>query len=320
MSNLLAPVTNWFLLRQAEARAAEMPDERRQSLRKLSAAGAHRLNAANDLRESAPEIGLILLREASLFLIAALAEMKGHKVDLNAGVASAWRVFDEMKSTAGLENTPADVSAVAATLSQEDLMAFDALPRDEALTKFSSAESVLSWLCEKIDTRSPKDIRRARFVRIGLSAAVLLLVVIWGISSLLQAPNVALHKPTTASSYWPGSPVDGLTNGVTEAGYAVATNLESEPWIRLDLEGFYRISSITIVPRGDGHADELVPAVVETSENGTEYTEAGRRTETYSQTFPWKVSLSGRKARFVRVRALKHTALALAEIEVRGRR
>jgi F5/8 type C domain len=318
MANPLVPVTDWFLLRQAEARAAEMPDERRERIRKLSTAGLLRLNAANDLRESTPEIGLILLSDASLFLIAALAETRGKNLDLGAGVGAAWELLDQMKS--GLEGLPADMSTVAETLSKTEPMAFDALPRTEALSKFSSAEGVLTWLCKQVDTRSPKDIRRARIIRIGLCAAAVLLVAIWGIKSLFTAPNIALHKPTTACGYWPGSPSDGLTNGENEGGYAVATSLEAEPWIRLDLESVYRISTIVVVPRGDGHAEELVPAVVETSENGSDYSEASRRTDTYSQMFPWKISMSGKKARYVRVRALKSTVLALAEIEVRGRR
>jgi hypothetical protein len=320
MSNPLAPVADWFLLRQAERRAAEIPSERLERIRKLSAAGNRRLTAAIDLRETAPEIGLILLREASLFLIAAFGESRGQPIDLDAGVAAAWQALQKMRSTASQKDADAEVALAAETLSTTDPLAFDEMPRDDLLSRFSSVETALDWLCKQIDARSPKEIRRARIVRVIVASAVVVVALAWAVNWLITAPNIALHKPTTASSFWPGSPAEGLTNGVNEGGYAVATNFEHEPWIRLDLENVYKISSIVIVPRGDGHAEEQVPSVVETSENGTEWSEVARRTETFSQLFPWKVSASGKRARYIRVRALKQTVLALAEIEVRGRR
>src|SRR5262249_26333663 len=161
------------------------------------------------------------------------------------------------------------------TLLLTEPLAFDQMSREDAASKFSSAENVLSWLYKQIDARSPREIRRVRILRVAVSTIAVLTVLVWGISSLLTAPNVALHKPTTTSSYWPGSPAEGLTNGTNESGWAVATNYEMEPWIRLDLEGLYQISSIIVVPRGDDHAEELVPSVVEISENGSDYTEVG---------------------------------------------
>src|SRR5262245_11780341 len=205
MSNPLATVTDWFLLREAERRAAEVPSERLERIRKLSTAGIRRLNAAVDLRETAPEIGLILLAHASPLIIAAFAETRGHAVDVDAGVAAAWDAFDRLSSTSTLKNVPADASSVAATLSSTEPLAFDNLTREEALSKFSSAESVLTWLYQQVDARSPKDIRRARFLRVGVSGLAVIAFAVWGISSLLTAPNIALHKPTTAVSYWPGS-------------------------------------------------------------------------------------------------------------------
>jgi hypothetical protein len=316
MSNPLAPVADWFLLRQAERRAAEVPSERLQLIRKLSLAGSRRLNAAIDLRETAPEVGLILLREASPLLIAAYAVARGHDVDPGSGVAAAWRELDKT----GPKDAPEQLGAVAETLSAADPLAFDVMSRDDVLAKFTAAETVLTWLYHQIDARSPKEIRFARIVRIAIVATLAVASLVWAGMSLFSAPNVALHKPTASSSLWPGSGTDGLTNGVNENGYAVATNYEPDPWIRVDLQDVYRISSIVVVPRGDGHADELVPAAVEISETGSDWSEVGRRSETYSQLLPWKVSVSGKRARYVRVRGLRQTVIALAEIEVRGRR
>ena len=90
------------------------------------------------------------------------------------------------------------------------------------------------------------------------------------------------------------------------------------PGSRSILGRAYRISSIKVVPRGDGHLDELVPSVLEVSDNGTEFTEVSRRTDEYSQSKPWSLSAKT-KARFVRVRVLRQAVLALSELEVHGR-
>ena len=67
--------------------------------------------------------------------------------------------------------------------------------------------------------------------------------------------NVALNKPVTMSSYYDGAPgslaVDGEKIGDWYDDGCASTNPEINPWITVDLETQYAISSVYILNRLD---------------------------------------------------------------------
>jgi hypothetical protein len=87
----------------------------------------------------------------------------------------------------------------------------------------------------------------------------------------------------------------------------------------VDLQASRGIKDIVIYNRGDGWFDEGLPFVLELSENGKDFTEVARRSETFSQDHPWTYTApTGLHARYVRVRAPHVGYVALSEIEVHG--
>jgi hypothetical protein len=83
------------------------------------------------------------------------------------------------------------------------------------------------------------------------------------------------------------------------------------------------LSKVIIYNRSDccwGQND--LPAVLEVSEDGTTFTEVGRRVTPYSSADPWVVLLLGQRARIVRLRVDSnepYRELVLNEIEVFAR-
>jgi hypothetical protein len=119
-----------------------------------------------------------------------------------------------------------------------------------------------------------------------------------------------------------GAPASAAVDGSKSSSYEVCTNFESRPWLTVDLQGEHKLTKAVIYYRGDccqGSFD--LPAVLELSEDGTNFTEVGRRTTAYSAQDPWTVSLGGKKAKVVRLRVDTNEPkeLVLNEVEIYGR-
>lgn len=177
------------------------------------------------------------------------------------------------------------------------------------------ARRVALRIASKVDLRSPREIQ---FARIG--AALALLIVL----SLLFAPlfqrmllgrNVARGTRVTASSRYPGTPdPSGLVNGVVEATYGAHTTKEREAWFLVDFGAVHSLRHIRVIPRGDGYLNEIVPIMLETSEDGISFVTRDVRRTVFSQTSPWQIDIRVR-ARYMRLRTPGMGYLALAEVE-----
>jgi hypothetical protein len=91
------------------------------------------------------------------------------------------------------------------------------------------------------------------------------------------------------------------------------------PCASLDLQKVRRISKVVVYNRADccwGMHD--LPAVLDLSEDGTNFHEVARRTTSYTSTDPWVIRLEHQSARFVRLRvdANEPRELVLTELEV----
>jgi hypothetical protein len=145
---------------------------------------------------------------------------------------------------------------------------------------------------------------------------------IWGASVTFEPKNVALHKPVSTSSVHPRSisPSSGLTDGVKTGAYGAHTDREEASWVQVDLTDVYRIDSVKIYNRGDGWFDDCLPLTLLFSENGTDFVEAETRTASFSQVLPWTFEPKRTRARYVRVGAARGGFVALAEVEVFGKK
>jgi hypothetical protein len=211
-------------------------------------------------------------------------------------------------------------------------LAFDELSKEDALERRSEVDATLQWLRSQFDARSVDQIKRSRVVRFMTTlvaiVAGIVAIVVWGAGRLLSSKNIALGAPIQLSSRRPecpagsgpaGAPASGLVDGSKSGAYDICTNFEVHPWAVVDLQSSRPLSKIKVFGRGDccwGLYD--IPAVLELSENGTDYTEIGRRTTAFSASDPWIVAPGGRNARYVRIRSDSAEAreLVLNEIEV----
>lgn len=128
-----------------------------------------------------------------------------------------------------------------------------------------------------------------------------------------RGPNLALHKPTTASSLFSGydtsaGAVDGNTSDL-----GVHTTQQDKPWIVIDLGDTKQIRQVVVYNRADCCKDRAIPLLVETSVDGRDYREVARQEAEFSK---WKAVFPPTEARYVRVKVGKKSFLHLNEIEV----
>ena len=111
--------------------------------------------------------------------------------------------------------------------------------------------------------------------------------------------------------------VDGNTSGLWSDGSLTHTNGEVRPWWRVDLLGRRRVEKVDIWNRTDCCGERLTDFSIETSLNGTNWSEArtitGQAGVLTSVTFAPPL-----EARHLRVQLKGTGYLALAEVQVWG--
>ncbi|NMO22241.1 Vps62-related protein [Pyxidicoccus fallax] len=136
--------------------------------------------------------------------------------------------------------------------------------------------------------------------------------------ALNPPPNIALGKPTTQSSNYPGGggaaslAVDGSINGSFGAGSVTHTNQQAQPWWQVDLQGSYPLSTVVLHNRTDCCSDRLQNFRVRVSEDGTNWHDYS-----FAGVAPTQSTFTiNRSARYVRVQLNGTNALSLAEVQV----
>lgn len=232
---------------------------------------------------------------------------------------------------------------VAATLTGESLASTltELLEARQPFAPASATVERLIYLCRwtewLLDLRSERERRlRRRLVLAGAIAAVVLAGY-----AILKDRNLALDKTVTASSIGPYTPVpppgkdrlsrlvDGVRIERTAIGvewahgtHAGGTERQLHPWITIDLGRIRKINQVVVYNRSDccwGLAD--VPVALQLSNDNQTFVTVATRAEEYSDEFPWKQPVGGRRARFVRLWSPSESPkeLVLSEIEVYGR-
>lgn len=163
----------------------------------------------------------------------------------------------------------------------------------------------------------------------------IILILTVGLPCMATAANVALGKPATQSSTFPGTSayaalaVDGNTDGVYGHGSVTHTNFDSNPWWQVDLGSSIAIDSIVVWNRTDCCSDRLqdywifisdvpftagdTPAslVIRPGTVNIHQTSAPNP----STTIPLSPGIQGR---YVRVQIQGNAYLSLAEVQVTG--
>ncbi len=136
------------------------------------------------------------------------------------------------------------------------------------------------------------------------------------LASPLGKPNIALHAPVAASTYYEGSHEAKLTNGVLEDVNGQCTEPENRPWLEIDLGHVRALSEVRVFNRSDGWYDSQLPLDISVSKDHASFEQVGHRERLFSQVLPWRLGLHGVEARWVRFQVNRDSQLCLTEAEV----
>ena len=177
----------------AMARAARISDAARARMKPWVAAAEARYRVARELRD--PEsrtVALALLREAAFFALCALAvEAEDGAPPRSPGLA--WEGFAPQAQAKANRPSEAELALVRAAFSAEEPLALEAVPSREANPLRLAAESTVAWLLALAEIRAPKELARARVVRVVLSAVAALAVLACLIAYGLALASIAPH-------------------------------------------------------------------------------------------------------------------------------
>jgi hypothetical protein len=148
----------------------------------------------------------------------------------------------------------------------------------------------------------------------GLALGIgLVLAAVTLVRSATRPPDLALEKPWRASSSAGDCrPAQRSCLGA-RTKILFHTQTEKEPWFELDLGEPRAFSVIEVVNRDDCCPDVSLPLALEVSDDHEQWREVARRMESFDT---WRAELPPQRARYVRARALRKTALHLVRVSV----
>jgi hypothetical protein len=174
-------------------------------------------------------------------------------------------------------------------------------------------------LAEPLENESNR-LGRALFARWSrmavLAVAVLVIAGLTGnwIAKKIQGPNLALHRPVTVSSQYPGQGTDHslLVDG-NHDNLGFHTNSGGQQWAIIDLGQVRKIHKVVVYNRADGYEERAVPLKVEVSNDNKTYKQIAERKETFDK---WTAKGLGAEGRYVKLENTPPNFFHLAEVEV----
>jgi len=287
--------------------------ERLRRARLAAELGDRALDPIEPLRAgSSLPLAISLYREAAYWAL--IQETEGPDVPKNLGAALTAPPSELTKLAGGDDK----LAAVRATLADKTFIETAEDPID---TVRRDAELAQIFVYGLIDRDIDRDDRVAsvlvqRWLRVGLGlvVAVGLLFGAWtGLSKVTQGPDLAHGKPWRASSKaFDCHPEQNECGGARSAMF-FHTNDEDNPWVEFDLGAPTSIGRIQVVNREDCCAERVVPLVVEVGDDRQHWRPVARATETFRE---WEQSFDQVKARYVRLRIDRHSALHLVRVSL----
>jgi hypothetical protein len=170
----------------------------------------------------------------------------------------------------------------------------------------SFAETLVGMLSDP--EREVDRLRVQRWTRLALVAAVVGVIVI-GTPYLLQGPDLAAGRPFKLSSVY------GNCDARQKCGDLMFhTDFQENPWVTFDLGEVKTVRSVEVTNRSDCCAERSIPLVIELSKDNRSFRQVARRDSDFTS---FRATFKPQKARYVRLRAARHTALHLQNITVR---
>jgi hypothetical protein len=311
MMNAVAAFREFFLLEKAQERARRLTGERGARARALHAAATARRQCADELI-GAPVLpaAMVLYRDA--LRLFARARQLDADLDVTEDEAAALegvrRAIDEL----GPERRE-PLQAAFDRLTTADDLAFDRIEEADATRAREQIEDLFRWLEGTVDARTVEKLKVMRVLRLAGVALALLALLRAGVHKLFAPPNVALGKPVTASSRYPGTPDPAsLTDGDARA-LGVHTTVEGSPWVTIDLGKSYAIRTVRVHNRTDCCFDEGLGLTVELGDPDDPNPFVVQQSAHYET---WEIDAGGKKSSTVRLRLPRSGYIALSEVEV----
>lgn len=312
---------DYFLIERELADASARPAALRASAQERVDAAERRLDAARLLRESRQDhAALLMFREGARLLASVYIDLEQGQADPNPPAADS--LVAQLASLVASQQRPAppDLARDLSMLLAGDAGDVDRLLPREAALRAETADAVTRWLSGAIVLRSRRELRTTRALRISIAVVALLAIPIARIVWLVSPTNISVNKPVRASSKTPTSDPQAVTDDNDYGPPPFQSLLENQPWLSIDLGHRYLISDAEVFGRHDCCFDQSVPLAFEISDDDVTYRTVATRTDPFVSLVPWVVKPLQVEARYVRVRVLRQSVLALTEIAVYGRR
>lgn len=273
-------------------------------------AGDRALHPVTPFRSGSGEVVAALLHKESI--LATSQALGTSIVDLAQGEPLHAEVSRALPQSVSFERLCELLSKPSAT---EGVEANLRVRSAEAEALAAVARSLLN--VARADERRLQRALTRRFVHVGITVILVALTVALAAeigARIARGPDLAEGKAWRASSSYAGfSPEAGICDG-NKTRIFFHTNLESQPWVELDLGAPTLIERVDVQNRRDCCRDRAYPLAIEGSLDGQQWRELGRRSEPFSR---WTLQFEPIQARYVRAKALKRTFLHLESFEVR---
>lgn len=153
-----------------------------------------------------------------------------------------------------------------------------------------------------------------------VAVAVVVLAVLLGeagtwMDKKFGKPNLALHRPVTVSSQFPGQGTDHslLVDGDRD-NLGFHTESGGQQWVVIDLGAVRKFNKVVVYNRTDGNVQErAVPLKLEVSKDNQTFTLLKERKETFDK---WTVRGLHAEGRYIRLENTPPNFFHLAEVEV----
>ncbi|MET0789918.1 MAG: hypothetical protein ABW061_00225 [Polyangiaceae bacterium] len=180
-SLLDGPLFEPTLLRAATRRANAFSDPARERMKPWLSAAQARYRVALELRDGESRgVALGLLREAAFFALRALEAADSEPAMPSATPSAAWQRFQIS------DGAPAEWLRVRDAFSVDDALALEVLAVTDDGELRLAAEATVAWLLGLAEVRSPQELARVRWLRVGLMSGALL-VLLWALFAYWSA-------------------------------------------------------------------------------------------------------------------------------------
>lgn len=193
------------------------------------------------------------------------------------------------------------------------------LSGDQRESFAESVHELVMRLSEPLELEANR-LGRALFSRWARVIVALLIVggaLFWTgnkIAAKFAKPNLALHRPVTTSSQFPGQGTDHtlLVDGDHD-NLGFHTNIDPQSWVVIDLGEVKKFDKVVVYNRADGFEERAVPIKIEVSNDNVTWKQIAERKETFDK---WTAKHLHAEGRYLRLKNTPPNYFHLAEVEV----